>query len=195
MLFTQGGCSSSPSVSDKATNNMNQPIESQNINSITEDEQKFDFHKYEKQMEEWEEMKKSIQRLTVIEAELTDLIGYLSDLAEKNKIPDIQKVQQNILVTPANVIPSPKTHSYALQLAAVTKQSQIKTVWVELTSKHPKILAPLESTYEKSLVNNKTYYRIKAGDFTKKADATALCKQLVALETTCIVSPYNGTTF
>jgi septal ring-binding cell division protein DamX len=193
VMITQTGCSS---VSEGDLSEVTEP---QHNKVPVTDEREITKQRYEDHLKEWQEVKESIQRLVVIEAELTEVITYLNNLAKTQKQNEQSEVindQAPIVATPAKVvIPINNGLSYSLQLAAVSQKPQVKVAWQELTKKHPAMLMKLEATYEKSTVNNKMYYRIKAGNFADKNDAKELCKQLSALKTPCIVSNYKGTTF
>jgi len=204
-FITLSGCSSSPTVDEHSKKNMEQkPIYDVNASSQ---------QSYEQHLAEWQEMKNSVQRLIVIEAELTELIEYLNNIAKaaeankevvqsENPPETIVVASPNTIITPidkpTNTITSAETTNsifYSLQLAAVTKESQIQTSWQALTTKHPNELKNLVRTYEESVIKGVTYYRIKAGKFTIKSDAEELCNQLSALNSPCIVKNHNGTGF
>lgn len=215
VLLCISGCSTIPFSGDdvQEEDNKVQTLQ-QPTKEVTANEKKITNPKFEEHLSEWLELKPSVKRLIAIEGELLELIEQLSamtnkpsNIATKNKTqPTFDKGQKlpTEQVSPVEIpkLPLPRAttiskerQSYALQLAALNEKVQIKTTWNALVKKHPSILNTLELTYEESIVNSKTYYRVKAGKFNDKATAIQLCKQLIILKTNCIPTIYKGTVF
>jgi len=202
IFFNLTGCSSGLSEgSDVKGSNLSDTEQTDGVNieitsTGTMNNQDITIEKYEKLLTEWQEVKPSLKRLVAIESELSELIDYLNNLAQ---MPE--KKQQVTNEKPAEVTISKASKDssnsirFSVQLAAVTIKTKINTTWAVLKNKHPKLLGSLETTYEKSIVNSKTYYRIKAGNFENKIDAKELCQQLSVLATPCLISKYKGTIF
>lgn len=87
------------------------------------------------------------------------------------------------------------TADYGLQLASIRSKSKLKVSWKRLVDKHPILLGTLQPIYEKKMVNNMLYYRVKAGGFSTRKAAINLCEKLFARDTQCILTTYTGIAF
>ena len=81
---------------------------------------------------------------------------------------------------------------YALQLSSVDKFSRIEPTWFELNSRFGSQLAGYIPRYERVLVNGKTYYRIKVGEFTQRQQALTACTSMKQSGLDCIVATSTG---
>ena len=85
-----------------------------------------------------------------------------------------------------------KKTGFALQLSSVDKFSRIEPTWFELNSRFGTQLARYVPRYERVLVNGKTYYRIKVGEFTQRQQALSACTSMKQSGLDCIVATSVG---
>ncbi|MCL1145572.1 SPOR domain-containing protein [Shewanella marinintestina] len=85
-----------------------------------------------------------------------------------------------------------KKSGFALQLSSVDKFSRIEPTWFELNSRFGTQLARYVPRYERVLVNGKTYYRIKVGEFTQRQQALSACTSMKQSGLDCIVATSVG---
>ncbi|MCK8044883.1 SPOR domain-containing protein [Shewanella sp. 1CM18E] len=85
-----------------------------------------------------------------------------------------------------------KKSGFALQLSSVDKFSRIEPTWFELNSRFGTQLARYVPRYERVLVNGKTYYRIKVGEFTQRQQALSACTSMKQSGLDCIVATSTG---
>ena len=184
------------------------------------EQQTNDFKRSQQHIQEWEEIAPSLKRLVAIESELKSLISELNRVvsAEQNKkiVTGQEKSQssQNTVLKPVmdndNVIVSTPssisssntvplnikdTELYSLQFASLANKNGLLPIWGKLQDKHRKILGNLQPRYQKTILNGKTYYRLKAGEFHTKSLAVELCKELSALGENCYITKGIGNKF
>lgn len=81
-----------------------------------------------------------------------------------------------------------RNNMFRLQLASVTSESAVEPTWLQLKKRNPQVLEELELYSEKVIVANRTYFRVKAGEFESYDKARSNCKVLIERGISCIVS-------
>lgn len=116
----------------------------------------------------------------ILANEKTELTNTKSALSQEHQPPTADL--EAIVAKPANV------RSFSLQLASVTKEESVDSTWEQLKKRHPTILGKLNHHSEQVLVANRTYYRVKAGNYDNYDDAKQDCKVLLSSGASCIVN-------
>lgn len=150
--------------------------------------------KLENSQQQWQEVQPSVIRLVAIEQELNTLIAQLNvivDEVESKKEQMLQSEQAKKAIDKRKNTAKEKRH-YSLQLITLSDAKTVEQSWLSIKNKQANLLSdqlPLIETIE---INNKNYYRIKAGRFSTFDDANKMCKQLKRQKTSCLVNPSLG---
>jgi septal ring-binding cell division protein DamX len=108
-----------------------------------------------------------------------------------------------VIVSPALPISSPDkiplnkngSELYSLQFISLATKESLPPIWEKLQDKHPQLLDNLQPRYQKTTLNGKAYYRLKAGEFHTKNLAAELCKELSAVGENCYITKGIGRKF
>lgn len=154
----------------------------------------------ESQVGQWLELQPSVTRLTLIEKELKTLISRLTKMADEQ-----EKVQQDISqqsepktkVTPMErPLPlndnEPRKLPFSMQLHSFNSKSLLEKSWQALLQKHKTIIQDYQPIYEETVINNKTYFRLKLGLFATSTIAKQACKPFSDENLTCLATSSTG---
>jgi cell division septation protein DedD len=81
--------------------------------------------------------------------------------------------------------------SYLLQLGSFTSTGAAEGAWGKLQKSFPNLLDDMSLFVQQAKVNDKTYFRVRAGPFPNRATALDLCAQLKAKKQDCLVVRAN----
>ena len=145
--------------------------------------------KMDKHLQEWQDMKPDLARLTALEGEVKELIKQLKSMnaqvMKQSTTADSAKAkQQKPSINSENM--------YAIQLFSLTDKKIMRRSWNSLSTKHPIILGNLLPIYEEVSMQGKTFYRVKAGSFETKSAAMKLCGSLKNANTNCFPVKSTG---
>lgn len=146
----------------------------------------------EQDIEQWKNVAPNVQRLVAIESELTLLITQLNAIIAQAEKKEHQK---NSAITQINAPKNPinsTNRNYAVQLASINDPTVLPSLWIKTTKNNPNIFKEMEPIVEKISVNQRDYYRLKAGSFGSKSEATQVCKKLKKVAVNCLISPATG---
>jgi len=189
-------CSSSPADTTPATTNFSQ---------VTSDEKST--ANIEQHLAEWKEIRPSLERLVMIEAELKSLIKEIARMsAEQKKTMAVQEVAQETVVTPAPLpapisaskeVPkvTPSYSKYALQVFTIDNISILDDSWQRWSKNHSATLMGHSNIYQNAEKNGISYYRIKINDFITKQRALDTCQQLKKEGGDCFLTNNVGQNF
>lgn len=79
------------------------------------------------------------------------------------------------------------TGSWMLQLGAFSTSASAEKAWESFGKKYGTALDDLSPDYQQAEVNGKTLFRLRAGGFATRADATARCEELKKQGGSCLV--------
>jgi len=82
---------------------------------------------------------------------------------------------------------SSATGSWMLQLGAFSTSASAEKAWESFGKKYADVLEGLSPDYRQTEVNGKTLFRLRAGGFATRADATARCEELKKQGGSCLV--------
>lgn len=84
---------------------------------------------------------------------------------------------------------APAGQGYLVQLSAVRTEQAAAGEWDRLVKKHPDVLGALESVIVRADLGAKgIFYRVRAGWFTSRAEAKAVCDELTRRNVGCIIA-------
>jgi len=157
----------------------------------------------EEHMAEWQEIKPSLERLVLIEAELKTLIQEMAKMtAEQKKSIEAQKEKETLIITPVpkpTPIPTPIAESryskHALQIFTVDNKELLETSWERWSKKHTTTLDDYAKIYHKAEKNGISYYRIKISNFTSKQEALDTCVKIKKHGDDCFLTNNLGQKF
>jgi cell division septation protein DedD len=205
------GCANSET--NTHANAKNQLVDTQAYVKITKEE----LAQLKSSSAQWQAMKSDLDRLLLIENDLTLLISQLNSIAESDTKPMQTNATAEIASQPpkkhtmqanstapaasqsstAQPLTEKTAHTaikprYALQLLSVTQQSQLATGWQALQNKAPQLFnAQLITNAETAEVKGVTYYRLKLGAYQNKKNAQTMCNTLKASQINCLVTYYT----
>lgn len=197
----------------------NQPTPVENLPKLTT-QQALSIEKIDTHFKEWEKIKPDLYRLVAIENELKELILELNGIVEKSDANNNQLNTSNIapvinskaIEAPSSILVSPikkitdstindqqlsesNEKLYAIQLYSVSNKELLTSLWMELLDKHHSIFKDLSPSFQEIKVNEKQFYRLKAGRFSTKEEAKKLCDELYAVDVKCYISLGIGKQF
>lgn len=170
---------------------------------------------------QWRQSQAGITRLLNIESDLKILIEQLNELSNEgsggNDDLDMasqtsqlaqtdEKPQSEVIIQALdnkNEITSPPIYQTmpdnnkmlagwtAIQLSAMKSQSSIKSLWQQLVKSHPMLLGDLSAVTEAVESSTGTIYRLKAGSFDNKRNASMLCDKLQKVGVSCLLTQYD----
>ena len=151
----------------------------------------------EESSKQWQAVQPGVERLVNIEDELNDLITQLNTIiieAEKpNQRTNKKASQHSPKVTPS-ISSITKEAGYTLQLSSISNVEKVESAWLEIYKKNSSILSAYQPLVETVDIQNKIYYRIKAGNFSSRSAAQNVCEQLKSKNTSCLTNIYTGET-
>ena len=78
---------------------------------------------------------------------------------------------------------------YLVQLSAVRTEQAAKSEWARLLKAHPDVLGGLDSVIQRADLGDKgIFYRVRAGWFTSRAEAKAICDELATRNVGCLIA-------
>ena len=78
---------------------------------------------------------------------------------------------------------------YVVQLSAVRTEQAAQSEWRRLIKAHPDVLGALESVIQRADLGDKgIFYRVRAGWFTSRAEAKAVCDELATRNVGCLIA-------
>jgi len=90
---------------------------------------------------------------------------------------------------PAYKATAPAGQGYLVQLSAVRTEQAATDEWKRLVSKHPDVLGGLDSVILRADLGTRgIFYRVRAGWFTSRAEAKAVCDELARRNVGCIIA-------
>ena len=154
----------------------------------------------QQQLDSWQTREAGVDRLLLIEQDLSLLITQLAELKaqlEKEKA-DLIKAQSMPVEQPkteTSVIPAatplePQAVGYALQVGSVSNTEQAHMLLRQVQSKAGRVVANMQVNTESVQVNGKSLLRLKLGYFADKSAALTQCEALQAFAVNCFVAPY-----
>lgn len=198
------GCASSQDIDVLKKAQYEQAQENKKIQA----EQLDKIEQLEAQQLKWQAIQPSVNRLVAIEKELNTLIAQLNSAVTAQKVEKAKqqkKAQQEKKLAAKKAKASPAVKApvvnknmantnanYALQLMTLSDVKSIEKSWLAIQAKHGNLLADYQPLIETVEVNNKSFYRIKAGAFSAKSEAQKVCSQLEKQKASCLVSAYSG---
>jgi Flp pilus assembly protein TadD len=116
--------------------------------------------------------------------------------ANPSPIPPASAVQTP--TAPASTVQAPtetdqataSSGSITVQLAALNSQSDAEREWTEISSAMPNLFSDKQPEIQNATVNGKTFYRLRTGSFSTKADAEKFCSQVSAAGRSCEVARF-----
>lgn len=185
------GCSSTMDSAQKSTRNTAE-TNHQSYVQITQQE----LQQLQTSSAQWQAIKPDLERLLLIESDLKLLITQLTAIANEEASQSSPKPQQVSSAKPADttsVQPSDtKNALFALQIIAVTQQSQLAPSWQAIQQKAPSLLSDKFITnVETAQVKGMTYYRLKIGAYQYQKNAQADCDKLKLQQLNCMVTHYT----
>jgi septal ring-binding cell division protein DamX len=83
---------------------------------------------------------------------------------------------------------------YSIQLVSISNSQMVEKSWADIYKNNANILSGYQPLVEEVQVKNKTYYRIKTGEFSSKSEASQICKKLKSQSVNFMASLYLGQT-
>lgn len=84
---------------------------------------------------------------------------------------------------------APAGQGYLVQLSAVRTEQAAKSEWARLVKANPDVLGALESVIVRADLGDKgIFYRVRAGWFTSRAEAKAICDELATRNVGCLIA-------
>ncbi|MFU2508076.1 SPOR domain-containing protein [Pseudoalteromonas sp. ASV78] len=190
-LSILSGCSSTMNSAQKSTRNTAETNHQPYV-QITQQE----LQQLQTSSAQWQAIKPDLERLLLIESDLKLLITQLTAIANEEASQSSPQPQQVSSAKPADttsVLPSDtKNALFALQIIAVTQQSQLAPSWQAIQQKAPSLLSDKFITnVETAQVKGMTYYRLKIGAYQYQKNAQADCDKLKLQQLNCMVTHYT----
>jgi hypothetical protein len=93
---------------------------------------------------------------------------------------------------PPRIAPAPAFVSngpYVAQLAALQSEAAVDQAWQRLSSRAPQLFAPARLDVERADLGARgVYYRVRAGYFADRANASRFCERIRQMGQDCIVA-------
>lgn len=187
--FALTGCSSIPFFGDEAEDARDLPQAQQQPAQAELDKQEMQT-KFDDLSSQLAQLQPTITQLSAGQNELKQTVVQLNSMIAKQT-----EIIKNLKSTRGVATPQAQgsTPGYALQLFSLSNRQEIQPNWNALVNKHPQILSSLQLKYEQVTVNNKVYFRVKAGKFNSRAAAIAACDKLRTAGSPCLPASFNGT--
>ena len=78
------------------------------------------------------------------------------------------------------------TGGVSIQLGSTGSREEAESLWTTLANRHSTILAGLQPQYERATVRGRTYWRVRAGAFADRREATDFCHRLQDAGAVCL---------
>jgi cell division septation protein DedD len=80
--------------------------------------------------------------------------------------------------------------SFEVQLGALPSQDAAQQAWSRISGAHPALFDGKSPDIKMASVNGKTFYRLRVGSFTSKADAGKFCGEVSAAGNVCTLANF-----
>jgi hypothetical protein len=197
-LIILSGCTSTTDSAQKSTSSTAETNHETYV-QITQQE----LQQLQTSSAQWQAIKPDLERLLLIESDLNLLIAQLTAIANddentgNNSHSSAALASQQVpLDRPAQSIATQSNITnnalFALQIIAVTQQSQLAPSWQTIQQKVPSLLSDKFTTnVETAQVKGMTYYRLKIGAYQYQKNAQADCDKLKLQQLNCMVTHYT----
>ena len=108
--------------------------------------------------------------------------------------PDVASAAPSAAATPAAAVPVVSAGAqfaangpYVAQLAALQSEAAVQAAWSRLASRAPNLFAPAQLDVQRADLGARgVYFRVRAGYFADRANASAFCERIRQMGQDCI---------
>lgn len=154
-------------------------------------------------LDQWDNNKSKINRLSEIEGDLLMLIKALSMQTNLDTLPDEMRTEVNLVqhsavekktntLSNTGVIEEDIASMYGVKLGSYLKQQSASNTVVKLKQSYPNIFNVFQYRVQTESKSNTQLYKLIAGPFKNKQDAYYFCKIISRINLSCKLSPFEG---